>query len=69
MVFRLRVVTRRAMSWSFVLVPLFLPGQLAAAPTAVGVISEQRIGATPDSAHVAAMMSAAASSRGCRRRC
>ena len=59
MVFRLRVVTRRAMSWSFVLVPLFLPGQLAAAQTAVGVISEQRIEATPDSAHVEAMMSAA----------
>lgn len=59
MIFPVCVVTRRAMSWSLVLVSLFLPGQLAAAQTAVGVIGEQRIAAAPDSAHMVAMMSAA----------
>lgn len=59
MAFRLGVVTRRAMSWSFVLVPLFVPVQRATAQRAVGIISEQRMGALPDSAQLAAGMAAA----------
>ena len=56
---RLPVVTRRAMSWSLILVSLLLSARGAGGQTAVGVISEQRLGPAPDSAHVAAMMSAA----------
>ncbi len=55
---RLPVVTRRAMSWSLMLVSLFLPAQRAAAQTVVGVISEQKLGEPPDSAHMAAVMAA-----------
>ena len=60
---RLPAVTRRAMSWSFVLVSLFLPSQRAAAQTAVGVISEQRVGQMPDSAQMSAAMAMSARMR------
>ena len=53
---RLAIVTRRAMSWSFVLASLFLPAQRTAAQTVMGVISDQRIGTAPDSAHMAAVL-------------
>lgn len=56
---RPRAVTRRAMSWSFILMSLLLPAQRVDAQTVVGVISEQRMGAAPDSAHMAAVMAAA----------
>lgn len=55
----LPAVTRRVMSWSFVLVSLLLPAHRVAAQTVVGVISEQSVGPTPDSARMAAMMAAA----------
>jgi len=51
------------MSWSFVLVSLFLPAQRAAAQTAVGIISEQRPGQMPDSAQMSAAMAMSARMR------
>lgn len=63
MILRLRVVTRRAMSWSFVLVSLFLPVQRAAAQRVVGIISEQRFGQMPDSAQMSAAMAMSARMR------
>lgn len=57
---RLPAVTRHAMSWSLLLVSLFLPLQRAAAQTAVGVISEQRVGQMPDSAQMSAAMATSA---------
>lgn len=63
MILPLRAVTRRAMSWSFVLVSLFLPWQRAAAQTAVGIISEQRVGQMPDSAQMSAAMAMSARMR------
>lgn len=63
MILPLRAVTRRAMSWSFVLVSLFLPWQRAVAQTAVGIISEQRVGQMPDSAQMSAAMAMSARMR------
>lgn len=50
---RFPIVTRPAVSWSFVLVSLFLPLQGAAAQAAVGMISVRRLGQMPDSAAMA----------------
>lgn len=53
---RLPAVTRRAMSWSLILASLLLSARGAGGQTAVGVISEQRVGQMPDSAQMSAVM-------------
>lgn len=63
MIVRLRVVTRRAMSWSFVLVSAVVPAQRASAQRVIGIIPDQRARVHTDSARMAAAMAMSARMR------
>jgi len=58
MICRLPTVTRRVMSWSFVLVSMTVPLHVSAAQRVVGIIADQGVGALPDSTHLVAAMAA-----------